>query len=109
MVPLSLQADPVPLVRDSAGRLMVVGTRVPLDALVVAFKQGDSAETIHENYDTVPVADVYAVLAYYLKHRREVEAYLVEQERLGDEVQARIEAIYPPDGLRAKLLARSVS
>lgn len=36
-----------------------------------------------------------------------VEEYLAERERLGDEIRARIEALYPPEeGLRAKLLAR---
>jgi hypothetical protein len=31
---------------------------------------------------------------------------LAEQEREGVEIQARVEAAYPPEGLRAKLLAR---
>jgi uncharacterized protein (DUF433 family) len=109
MVPAVLTSEPVPLVWDDAGRLMVTGTRVPLDSLVEAFKQGDAPEVIHENFDTVPLADVYAVLAYYLKHRRDVEDYLAEQERLGDEVQARMEATYPADTLRAKLMARLAS
>jgi len=109
MVPATFEPDPVPLVRDAAGRLMVVGTRVPLDSLVAAFKQGESPEAIHENYDTVALADIYAVFAYYLNHRADVEEYLAEQERLGAELQARIESAYPPDGLRAKVLARSAS
>lgn len=103
---LALEPEPVPLVRDEADRLMVEGTRIPLDALVAAFKQGESPEAIHEDYDTVALADVYVVLAYYLRHRAEVEVYLAEQERLGVEVQTRIEAAFPPDGLRAKLMAR---
>lgn len=53
------------------------------------------------------LTDVYAILAYYLRHRSEVEAYLAGQEREGAELQAHIEEMYPmPDGLRAKLLAR---
>ncbi|WP_256829317.1 hypothetical protein [Ornithinimicrobium faecis] len=34
------------------------------------------------------------------------EESLSGQEREGVELQERIEALYPPDGLRAKLLAR---
>jgi uncharacterized protein (DUF433 family) len=102
----TIKADPVPLVRDDAGRLMIVGTRVPLDNLVIAFKRGESPEAIHESFDTVPLADVYAALSYYLKHRDEIEEYLADQKRRGAEVRDRIEAIWPPDGLRAKLLAR---
>ncbi|WOQ17355.1 hypothetical protein [Raineyella sp. W15-4] len=61
---------------------------------------------IHESYDTVPLADIYAVLAYYLHHRTEVESYLSERERQDATTRARIEAEYPTAGLRAKLLAR---
>jgi len=63
-------------------------------------------ESVHEAYETVSLADVYAIFAYYLRHRTDVEAYLAEQEREGAEIQARIETNDPPGGLRAKLLAR---
>jgi uncharacterized protein (DUF433 family) len=98
--------EPVPLVRDQAGRLMVPGTRISLDVLVAAFKRGDSPEFVHENHESVSLADVYAIFAYYLRHRGEAEVYLAEQARLGAELQGRIEAVDPPDGLRARLLAR---
>lgn len=106
MTAAAIKPEPVPLVRDDVGRLMVPGTRISLDVLVAAFKRGDSPEAVHENYESVALADVYAIFAYYLRHRHEVEDYLTEQERLGAETQARIEAIDPPDGLRARLLAR---
>jgi len=106
MAAVVLEPEPVPLTEDDAGRLMVVGTRVPLETLVAAFKRGASPEAIHESYDTVPLADVYLVLAYYLRHKTEVETYIRRQERKGNQTQARIEAEDPPDGLRAKLLAQ---
>lgn len=103
----AIAPEPVPLVLDHAGRLMVPGTRVSLDVLVAAFKRGKTPEAIHEGYETVPLADVYAIFAYYLRHRDEVEEYLAERQRHGEEVKARIQALYPPEeGLRAKLLAR---
>jgi len=102
-----IEPEPVPLVRDGAGRLMVPGTRISLDVLVAAFKRGRTPEAIHDAFETVSLADVYAVFTYYLRHRAEVEAYLAEQDRSADEIQARIEALYPSEeGLRAKLLAR---
>lgn len=106
MTAVAIEPEPVPLVRDQAGRLMVPGTRISLDVLVADFKSGKTPEAIHDNYETVSLADVYAIFSYYLRHRVDVEEYLTEQEREGAEIQARIEAIYPPDGLRAKLLAR---
>ena len=106
MTAAAIDPEPVPLVRDQAGRLMVPGTRISFDVLVAAFKRGDSPEAIHENHETVPLADVYAIFSYYLRHRAEAEEYLAEQGRAGVEIQARVEEIYPPDGIRAKLLAR---
>lgn len=107
MTAVAIEPEPVPLVRDHAGRLMVPGTRISLDVLVVAFKRGKTPEAIHDSYETVSLADVYAIFTYYLRHRAEVDAYLAAQEREGAEIQARIEAEYPlRDGLRARLLAR---
>lgn len=107
MTAATIEPEPVPLVRDQAGRLMVPGTRISLDILVAAFKRGESPEAIHDDYETVSLADVYAILSYYLRHRHDVEAYLDEQEREGAALQARVEETYPmPEGLRAKLLAR---
>lgn len=45
------------------------------------------------------LADAFAIFAYYLRHRANAGDYLVGQEREGAEIQARIEAVYPPDGL----------
>lgn len=106
MTAAAIEPEPVPLVRDHAGRLMVPGSRISLDILVADFKRGKTPEAIHDDYGTVSLADVYSIFAYYLHHRAEVEDYLAEQERQGAEIQARIEAASPPDGLRAKLLAR---
>ncbi|MEX1209820.1 MAG: DUF433 domain-containing protein [Candidatus Nanopelagicales bacterium] len=66
---VAIEPEPVPLVRDQAGRLMVPGTRISLDVLVAAFKGGESPEAIQENYETVSLADVYAIFAYYLPGR----------------------------------------
>jgi uncharacterized protein (DUF433 family) len=106
MTAAAIDPEPVPLTRDDEGRLMVAGTRISLDILVADFKRGRTPEAIHDAYQTVSLADVYTVLAYYLRHRSEVEAYLVEQEAAADEVRTRIEEAFPPDGLRARLLAR---
>ena len=106
MTAVAIEPEPVPLVRDQAGRLMVPGTRISLDVLVADFKRGKTPESIHEAYETVSLADVYAIFAYYLRHRAEVDSYLSEQEHEGTAIRAWIESSDPPEGLRAKLLAR---
>lgn len=106
MTAVAYEPEPVPLVKDAAGRLVVAGTRVPLETLIARFKSGDSAEETREQFPTVALADIYAVFAYYLRHTAEVEAYLAEREQLAEDMRARVEADFPPDGLRARLLAR---
>lgn len=102
----AIAPEPVPLYADEAGGLRIGGTRVLLESLVAAFQRGDAPEEIREQYPTVALADIYAVLTFYLRHGVEVQDYLAERERVGDAVQSRVEADLPADGLRARLLAR---
>jgi Protein of unknown function (DUF433) len=44
----------------------VRGTRVTLDAIVIAFHAGATAEEIAQKFPTVTLADVYQVIAHYL-------------------------------------------
>lgn len=106
MTAAAVAPEPVPLTRDDAGRLMVIGTRVPLDTLVAAFERGESPESIHESYDTVSLGDIYAVFTYCVRHRDEVNAYLAERDKQRAAVRSDVESRFPPEGLREKLLAR---
>ena len=59
--------DPVPLTVDDDRRVFrVSGTRVTLDTLIGAFKRGATPEEIAQDYSAVPLADVYAAIAYCL-------------------------------------------
>ncbi|MFL6194174.1 MAG: DUF433 domain-containing protein [Thermoanaerobaculia bacterium] len=89
--------------------IRVGGTRVTLDTIIGAFKDGEAAEEIHEAYPTVSLADVYAVIAYYLRHQEEVEEYIKEQRREAEEVRRQDEARYDRQGIRERLLARRSS
>jgi uncharacterized protein (DUF433 family) len=71
---LLFQPDPVPLRIDETGACRVSQTRVLLELVLQAFRDGATPETIvRDYYDTLEPADVYAVIAYYLRHREEVE------------------------------------
>lgn len=106
MTAVAFEPEPVPLTRDTGGRLMVIGTRVPLDTLVTAFERGDSPEAIHESYPAVSLGDIYAIFTYCVRHRAEVNAYLAERAEQRAGVRVGIETRFPPEGLRARLLAR---
>jgi len=103
---LVIAAKPVPLEADVDGVVRVSGTRVTLDTVVTAFKEGAVAEEIVYQYPSLDLADVYAVLAYYLQHRLQVEAYLHQRQRQADEARTENDARFDPRGIRERLMAR---
>jgi uncharacterized protein (DUF433 family) len=105
-MPLTIHEDTVPLRVDETGTVRIGQTRVILELVIHAFQDGATPEQIVQDYDTLNLADVYAVIGYYLRHRAEVEAYLAERAAAADELRKKIEAAQRdlPD-IRARLLA----
>jgi len=87
---LTFEPEPVPLAIDEHGRCRVGGTRVTLESVIGRFLDGATPEGIVDSFDTLDLADVYVTLAYYLRHRDEVHAYLAEREEVAAEVRAEI-------------------
>jgi uncharacterized protein (DUF433 family) len=106
---LTIDTEPMPLQADADGVVRVGGTRVTLDTIVIAFQQGAAAEEIAEQYPTVMLSDIYAAIAYYLRHRAEVEAYIEEGKQHGDALRQKHEAKCDRQGIRDRLLARRSS
>lgn len=96
----------VPLREDGHGGLRVGATRVTLEGVIYAWKNGATAEDIRQSYDTLQLADIYAVIAFYLTHETEVEAYLQRREKESEEMCAEIEARHDQAALVKKLQAR---
>src|SRR5437588_6593878 len=92
-MPLTIQPDAPPLRVDDAGAVRVGKTRVLFVLVVREFQKGATPDQIVEAYDTLDLADVYAVVAYYLRHKAEVETYLAEYDREAEEVWRQIEAL----------------
>jgi uncharacterized protein (DUF433 family) len=87
--------------------LRVGDSRVSLDTVIHEFENGADPEGIVHAYPTLQLADVYAVLAYYLRHRDEVNDYLRKRQAEAAALRQQIEARQPNGtSLRAKLLAR---
>jgi hypothetical protein len=80
-----------------------------LDTVVAAFHDGATAEEIAEQYPSLQLSDVYAVIGYYLRCRAEVDEYLATRESRADEVRQENEAKFSPIGVRSRLLARRSS
>lgn len=105
-MPLPVAAEPVPFVVGTDGAARIDGSRVTLDTVIRAFKRGESPEQILEAYSTLKPFDVYAVIAYYLRHEAEVEAYLREREQLAQAVRAVIDSASDRREIRERLRAR---
>lgn len=103
---LAIEAIPVPLEMDADGVMRVGGTRVTLDTVVYAFRDGATPEEIAQQYPALPISDIYAVITYYLWRRHEVDIYLQTRERLATTVRQENEVRWNPAGIRARLLAR---
>src|SRR5580704_13332922 len=71
------------------GGYYVADTRIGLDVVFYDFQRGGSPEKIFESYPSVGrLGKVYGALAFILDHPVEVEAYLKDQDRLFEEIQA---------------------
>jgi uncharacterized protein (DUF433 family) len=103
---ISIASEPTPLTTDEQGVLRVGGTRVSLDSVIFAFKQGATPEEIVQQYSSLNLADVYAVISYYLHHSDEIEAYLQARREQREAIRRDVEARFDPHGIRARLLAR---
>ena len=101
-----ITTEVIPLEADEHGVTRVSNTRVTLDTIIAAFKEGATAEEIAQQYPTVPLADVYYVIGYYLHKRDEIEEYLGKRKQEADELQIQMEARFNPVGIRERLLAR---
>ncbi|MCC5646937.1 DUF433 domain-containing protein [Nostoc sp. CHAB 5824] len=106
---LVIVAESAPLKTNEDGVVIVGQTRVTLDTVVTVFMQGATAEEIVYRYPSLNLADVYATIAFYLKHQPEVEAYLRQRRLQSQEIRAMNQARFDPQGLRERLLARKTT
>jgi uncharacterized protein (DUF433 family) len=103
---LTIENEQVPLKPDSHGVVRVGGTRVTLDTVIAVFNEGATAEEIVYRYPVLKLADVYAVLSYYLRRTQEIEVYLQERQGAAEKVRRHNQALFKMDGIRDRLLAR---
>ena len=84
------------------GGYYLAGTRIALDSIVLAFKDGESPETILQSFPMAgPLVRVYGAIIFYLENQEKVEDYLRDQERLWAEVKT--SETHLPEALTARL------
>ena len=101
-----LDAITPPIRQDSTGAFRVGNSQVLLELVIRAFQDGATPEAIVQRYLALALADVYGVVALYLRDPKPIDEYLAERARLGDKVMQRVQ---PSDaeltGIRARLQA----
>jgi uncharacterized protein (DUF433 family) len=98
----------VPLHEEPQGVLRVGNSRVLLELVILAHQRGASPQDIVRMYDSLELADVYAVVAYYLAHPAEIDEYLRKCDEQAETIQHQIESSQPSrPNLKQELLARA--
>lgn len=58
----------------------IEGTRISLDSVVYAFRQGLSPESIAQAFPLLNLEQIYGAIAFYLANRSAIDAYLAAEE-----------------------------
>lgn len=97
----------IPLIQDPPGVLRVGRGRVMLELVIHAYLQGESPSDIIEMYPALELGEVFAVIAYYLAHRTEVDEYLRHCDEAAAALRRKIEACQRAGPTKDELLARA--
>jgi uncharacterized protein (DUF433 family) len=97
------------LTQDVDGYIHLSGHRIGLRELVYYYNEGHSADALLEVFPTLPLAVIHKVIAFYLEHRAEVDAYTAGYE--SEMERQRAAAARGPDAaeLRRRLAARQAA
>lgn len=75
------------LTLTSEGSIRIAGTRITIESIIQGFRDGATPEEICQDFPALSLAQVYDVLAFFLTHQAEVEAYLREQAHVTAEIR----------------------
>jgi uncharacterized protein (DUF433 family) len=103
---LTISPQPVPLITTEHGDIHVVGTRVSLETIIEDYNNGASPEDMVLSYSSLNLADVHAVITYYLRNKQDVDAYVQQQKHRAKETREHLSIDQSSQELRAKLRAR---
>jgi uncharacterized protein (DUF433 family) len=78
---------PVYVTHTVDGGWRVAGTRVSLDSVVHAYWQGRLPEAIAADFPALSLEQVHGAIAFYLRHRAEIDQYLADQDRRWQQFQ----------------------
>ena len=106
---MTLDSCKIPLAEDASGTIHVENTRVTLDSVVLAYREGASAEEIAERFPAITLSAVYAAIAFYLQNRTGIDAYLKGRETESERIRMQVESRPEAKEFRERRLARMAS
>ena len=74
-------------IEEREGCYYILGTRISLDSIVYAFREGCSPARIREDFNGLTLADVYGAIAHYLDHQIEIDSYLLHRKAQWDDME----------------------
>src|SRR5438067_13630346 len=66
--------------QDADGYIHVTGHRIGLQDLVYYYNEGHSPEALLDVFPTLSLALIHKIIAFYLDHRADVDAYVASSE-----------------------------
>ena len=96
-------------IEQREGVYYVPGTRISLDSIVYAFREGCSPETIREDFEGLTLARVYGAIAFYLDHQADIDAYLLQRKNQWEELERQGTPASPDLRTRLERARRGVS
>lgn len=78
-----------------SGSYWIANSRISLDSIVYAFRDGLSPESILQSFPLLTLEQVYGAIAFYLANRAEIDTYLIEEEAAFDAMPQPLEADAP--------------
>ena len=99
------------LTRTPEGVLRITGTRITLDSVIQPFHDGATPEEMCQDFPSLPLAQVYGILAFYLNQQDALDAYLAEQAQTSTIICQELQTTYAAflTDLRYRLTARRTS
>lgn len=82
--------------------ILVGGTRVTFDVVIAEYLNGAAANDIAQDFPAISLADVHGTIAYYLRHREELDRYLDERRQQAAAAERRSRETEPED-LRTRM------
>ncbi|MEQ1606130.1 MAG: DUF433 domain-containing protein [Pyrinomonadaceae bacterium] len=102
------ETSTVKFTRREDGKILISDSLVSLDSVYYGFRNGDTAESIAQDYPPIQLGDVYGAIAYIIQNRETVKAYIREQEEAGDLAESELRRGFGREmaEFRERLLAR---